>query len=61
MRLVEGGQSIAATACTLGVIDKTLFNRVKAHLAGKVTGADSNTVSAEQMEISHQRAPSWRA
>ncbi len=61
MRLVEGGQSIATEACTLGVIEQTLFTRVKAHLAGKVIGADSNTVSAEQTEISRQRASNWRA
>ena len=55
--LVEGGQSIAASARTLGVIDQTLFNWVKAHRQGKLQGADSNrTVSAEQMEISRLRA-----
>jgi transposase-like protein len=30
VRLVEGGQSIAAAARTLGVIEQTLFNWVKA-------------------------------
>jgi len=31
MRLVEGGQSIAAAAgSTLGVVEQTLFNRAKA-------------------------------
>ena len=56
VRLVEGGQSIAAAARTLGVVDQTLFNWVKAHRAGKLTGADSQVVSAEQMEISRLRA-----
>ena len=56
MRLVEGGQSIAAAARTLGVVDQTLFNWVKAQRAGKLTGADSKLVSAEQMEISRLRA-----
>ena len=56
VRLVEGGQSIAAAARTLGVVDQTLFNWVKAHRAGKLTGADSKAVSAEQMEISRLRA-----
>ena len=56
VRLVEGGQSIAAAARTLGVVDQTLFNWVKAHRAGKLTGAHSNFVSAEQMEISRLRA-----
>lgn len=56
VRLVEGGQSIAAAARTLGVVDQTLFNWVKAHRAGKLTGADSKSASAEQMEISRLRA-----
>lgn len=56
VRLVEGGQSIAAAARTLGVVDQTLFNWVKAHRQGKLSGADSQAVSAEQMEISRLRA-----
>jgi transposase-like protein len=56
VRLVEGGQSIAAAARTLGVVDQTLFNWVKAHRQGKLKGADSKVVSAEQMEISRLRA-----
>ena len=31
LRLVEGGQTIAAVARTLGVVDQTLLNWVKAH------------------------------
>jgi transposase len=54
VRLVEGGQSIAAAARTLGVVD--LFNWVKAKRQGKLTGADSKPVSAEQMEIARLRA-----
>jgi transposase len=57
VRLVEGGQSIAAAARTLGLVDQTLFNWVKAHRQGKLKGADSKPkVSAEQMEISRLRA-----
>ena len=57
VRLVEGGQSIAAAARTLGVVDQTLFNWVKAHRQGKLEGADSKPkVSAEQMEIARLRA-----
>ena len=56
VRLVDGGQSIAAVATTLGVVDQTLFNWLKAHKQGKLTGADSKPVSAEQMEISRLRA-----
>ena len=55
-RLVEGGQSIAAAARTLGVVDQTLFNWVKAQRQGKLKGIDSKPVSAEQMEISRLRA-----
>ena len=57
VRLVEGGQTIAAAARTLGVVDQTLFNWVKSQRQGKLTGADSKApVSAEQMEISRLRA-----
>jgi transposase len=55
VRRVEGGQSIAAAARTLGVVEQTLFNWVKAQRAGKLTGADGKAVSAEQMEISRLR------
>ena len=53
---LRGGQSIAAAARTLGVVDQTLFNWVKAQRQGKLKGVDSKPVSAEQMEISRLRA-----
>lgn len=56
VRLVEGGQTIAAVARTLGVVDQTLFNWVKAHRQGKLKGVESKPVSAEQMELSRLRA-----
>jgi transposase len=57
VRLVESGQSIAAAARSLGMVDQTLFNWVKASREGKLKGADSLCkVSAEQMEISRLRA-----
>ena len=56
VRLVEGGQSIAAAARSLGVVDQTLFNWVKAKKLGRLSGADRTPVSAEQMEISRLRA-----
>jgi transposase len=56
VRLVEKGQSIAAVARSLGVVDQTLFNWVKLQQAGKLAVADSKPVSAEQMEISRLRA-----
>ena len=55
-RLVEGGQSIAAAARSLGVGEHTLFSWVKAQCLGKLKGADCKVVSAEQMEISRLRA-----
>ena len=57
VRLVESGQSVAAAARSLGVIDQTLFNWVKAQRAGKLKGSGGGkVVSAEQMEISRLRA-----
>jgi transposase len=56
VRLVEGGQSQAAVAKTLGVVEQTLFNWVKASGQGQLKGADSKPVSAEQMEIARLRA-----
>ena len=56
VRLVESGQSIAGAARTLGVVDQTLFNWVKASRQGKLTGTDGKPLSAEQMEIARLRA-----
>ncbi len=56
MRLVEGGQSQAAVAKTLGLVEQTLFNWVKASRQGQLKGADSKPVSAEQMDIARLRA-----
>ena len=54
-RLVDNGQSIAAEARTLGVVDQMLFNWIKAQSRGKLKGVDSKSVGAEQMEISRLR------
>ena len=57
VRLVESGQSIAAAARSVGVVEQTLFNWVKAKREGRLKGANSSqAVSAEQMEISRLRA-----
>jgi transposase len=57
VRLVESGQSIAAAARSLGAVQQTLFNWVKAQRQGTLKGADSGkAVSAEQMEISRLRS-----
>jgi transposase len=56
VRLVELGQSIAASR-TLGLVEQTLFNWVKAHRDGTLKGGDRRSkVTAEQMEISRLRA-----
>ena len=57
VRLVESGQSIAAAARRVGMVEQTLFNWVKASRQGTLQGAGSRSkVSAEQMEISRLRA-----
>ena len=57
VRLVESGQSIAAAARSLGVVDQTLFNWVKADREGKLAGVGGKSkLSAEQMENSRLRA-----
>jgi transposase len=38
------------------VVDQTLFNWVKASRHGRLTGADSKPVSAQEMEIARLRA-----
>ena len=56
-RLVESGQSQAATARSLGVVEQTLGNWVREHRAGTLKGASSKAqVTAEQMENSRLRA-----
>ena len=56
-RLVESGQSQAAAARSLGVVEQTLGNWVRKHRAGTLKGTSSKpVVSAEQMENSRLRA-----
>ena len=56
-RLVESGQSQAAVARSLGVVEQTLGNWVRGHRAGTLKGASNKPlVSAEQMENSRLRA-----
>jgi transposase len=47
---------VAAVARSLGLVDQTLFNWVKAERLGQLKGVDTKVVSAEQMEISRLRA-----
>jgi transposase len=52
VRLVESGQSIAAASRTLGLVEQTLFNWVKAHRGGTLKGAESRSkVTAEQISV----------
>jgi len=57
VRLVESGQSQAAVARSLGVVEQTLFNWVSKHRSGSLRGVSSKPeVTAEQMENSRLRA-----
>ena len=56
VRMVKGGQSQAAVSKILGIADQTLNNWVRAAQQGRLGGADSRPVSAEQMEIARLRA-----
>ena len=57
VRLVESGQSLAAAARSLGVVEQTLSNWVQAHRAGALKAVvGKSAVTAEQMEISRWRA-----
>jgi len=57
VRLVESGQTMAAAARSLGVVEQTLGNWIKLQRAGKLKGASSRPqVTAEQMEIGRLRA-----
>jgi transposase len=57
VRLVESGQTMAAAARSLGVVEQTLGNWIRLERAGKLKGAvGQHQVTAEQMEISRLRA-----
>ena len=49
VRLVKAGQSMAAVAATLGVVEK-------ADREGRLAGAGTKPVSPEQMELARLRA-----
>jgi transposase len=56
LRLVGSGQSVGAVAATLGVSYKTIDSWVRAQRGGRLGGAGSKAVSAEQMEMARLRA-----
>jgi transposase len=57
VRLVESGQSLASAARTLGIIEQTLGNWVKAQCTGSLQAVSGKAaVTAEQMENRRLRA-----
>ena len=57
VRLVESGQSIAEAARSLGIVEQTLWNWMKAHKAGKLrANGRGSKLTAEQIEIRQLRA-----
>lgn len=57
IRLVESGQSIAEAARSLGIVEQTLWNWIKAHKSGKlVAHGRGSKLTAEQIEIRQLRA-----
>jgi transposase len=56
VKRVKAGESIPVAAKELGLSDQTLRNWVKAAAAGKLNGAGSKSVTAEEMELSRLRA-----
>jgi transposase len=60
IRMVKGGQSLAAVSRILGIAEQTLHNWVKADRDGRLQGPDSLPVSPEQMELARLRAENAR-
>jgi transposase len=54
--LVASGQRVAAAAKSLGIVEQTLSNWVKADKLGKLRGLSSEQLSAERMENIRLRA-----
>jgi len=56
VRMVKGGQSLAAVSKILGIADQTLYNWVKASREGRLSGASARPVDPQQMELARLRA-----
>ena len=56
VRLVASGQRVSAAAKSLGIVEQTLANWVKADKAGQLRGVTSEQLSAERMEVIRLRA-----
>jgi transposase len=52
VRLVESGRSIAEAERSLGVIEQTLSNWIKAHRAGKLTADGRGSINTFAITIS---------
>jgi transposase len=51
VRLVKAGQSMAAVAATLGVVEQTLYNWVKADREGKLAGAGTKRAEVARLKM----------
>ena len=60
VKRVKGGQSIAVVAKSLGLVEQTLRNWVKAAKAGKLHPPGAKTITPEEMELSRMRAENAR-
>ena len=60
VKRVKDGQAISTVVQELGLSDQTLRNWIKAATAGKLKGAGSKEVTAEEMELSRLRAENAR-
>jgi transposase-like protein len=56
VRLVKGGQAVAAAAKVLGIPNQTLDNWVRLSNKGQLKGAGDKPISPEQMELARLRA-----
>lgn len=56
LRLIKAGQSQASVSALLGIANQTLSNWLKAEQRGRLTGANTQLVNAEQMELTRLRA-----
>ena len=56
VRLVLSGHKVSAAAKSLGIVEQTLANWVKADKAGQLRGLSSEQLSAERMENIRLRA-----
>ncbi len=60
VKRVKSGQSITVVAKSLGLVEQTLRNWVKAAKAGKLHPPGAKTITPEEMELSRMRAENAR-